>query len=44
MKYSAGGLSHEKLMRCISLYGSKVIPQVRELLQDEASAASEALT
>src|SRR3984957_15969375 len=32
MKYSAGGLSHEKLMRCISLYGSKVIPLVRELL------------
>jgi hypothetical protein len=31
-------------MRCISLYGRKVIPRVRELLQDEASAASEALT
>ena len=44
MKYSAGALSHEKLMRCISLYGSKVIPQVRELLQDEAGAATEILT
>jgi probable LLM family oxidoreductase len=31
MKYSAGTLSHEKLMRCIALYGSKVIPLVREM-------------
>jgi len=32
MKYSAGTLSHEKLMRCVELYGSKVIPLVRQLL------------
>ena len=32
MKYSAGGLSHEKMMRCIELFGRKVIPRVRELL------------
>jgi probable LLM family oxidoreductase len=32
MKYSAGPLSHEKLMRCIELYGSKVIPLVRDML------------
>ena len=32
MKYSAGGLSHERIMRCIELYGSKVIPMVREML------------
>ena len=32
MKYSAGTLSHEKLMRCVELYGSKVIPLVRDLL------------
>jgi hypothetical protein len=32
MKYSAGGLSHERIMRCISLYGEKVIPLVREML------------
>jgi hypothetical protein len=32
MKYSAGALSHEKMMRCISLYGSKVIPLVREMV------------
>jgi len=32
MKYSAGPLAHEKLMRCIELYGTKVIPLVRDLL------------
>jgi probable LLM family oxidoreductase len=32
MKYSAGTLAHEKIMRCISLYGEKVIPMVREML------------
>jgi alkanesulfonate monooxygenase SsuD/methylene tetrahydromethanopterin reductase-like flavin-dependent oxidoreductase (luciferase family) len=32
MKYSAGRLSHEKLMRSIELYGSRVIPLVREML------------
>jgi len=32
MKYSAGPLSHERIMRCIDLYGSKVIPLVREML------------
>jgi probable LLM family oxidoreductase len=32
MKYSAGPLSHEKLMRCIELYGGKVIPLVRDML------------
>jgi probable LLM family oxidoreductase len=32
MKYSAGTLAHEKLMRCIELYGSKVIPLVRQML------------
>ena len=32
MKYSAGTLSHEKIMRCIELYGAKVMPLVREML------------
>jgi probable LLM family oxidoreductase len=32
MKYSAGPLSHEKMMRSIELYGSKVIPLVRDML------------
>lgn len=33
MKYSAGTLAHEKLMRCIELFGREVIPRVRELLR-----------
>jgi probable LLM family oxidoreductase len=32
MKYSAGTLAHDKLMRSIELYGRDVIPRVRELL------------
>lgn len=32
MKYSAGALSHEKMMRCIELYGSKVMPLAREMI------------
>jgi probable LLM family oxidoreductase len=32
MKYSAGALSHQKIMQCIRLYGSKVMPLVREML------------
>ena len=32
LKYSAGALSHDKLMRCIELYGRKVVPLVREML------------
>jgi alkanesulfonate monooxygenase SsuD/methylene tetrahydromethanopterin reductase-like flavin-dependent oxidoreductase (luciferase family) len=44
MKYSAGALSHEKLMRCIRLYGSQVIPLVREFLKEEASAVPEVRT
>jgi alkanesulfonate monooxygenase SsuD/methylene tetrahydromethanopterin reductase-like flavin-dependent oxidoreductase (luciferase family) len=32
MKYSAGPLSHAKMMRSIELYGRKVVPLVREML------------
>jgi alkanesulfonate monooxygenase SsuD/methylene tetrahydromethanopterin reductase-like flavin-dependent oxidoreductase (luciferase family) len=32
MKYSAGPLPHEKLIRSVELYGSKVIPLVRDRL------------
>jgi alkanesulfonate monooxygenase SsuD/methylene tetrahydromethanopterin reductase-like flavin-dependent oxidoreductase (luciferase family) len=32
LKYSAGPLSHEKLMRSVELYGDKVIPLVRDML------------
>jgi probable LLM family oxidoreductase len=32
LKYSAGALSHDKLMRSIELYGRKVVPLVRDML------------
>jgi len=32
MKYSAGMLSHESIMRCIELYGRKVMPLTRDML------------
>jgi alkanesulfonate monooxygenase SsuD/methylene tetrahydromethanopterin reductase-like flavin-dependent oxidoreductase (luciferase family) len=32
MKYSNGTLPHSKMMRSIELYGTKVVPQVRESL------------
>ena len=35
MKYSAGPLPHDKLMRSIELYGTRVIPLVREMLADD---------
>ena len=35
MKYSAGTLAHDKLMRSIELYGREVIPRVRALLAAE---------
>ncbi len=37
LKYSAGPLSHEKLMHSIELYGTQVIPRVRELLAAESA-------
>jgi alkanesulfonate monooxygenase SsuD/methylene tetrahydromethanopterin reductase-like flavin-dependent oxidoreductase (luciferase family) len=36
LKYSLGTLSHDKLMRCIQLYGTEVTPSVRERLGDGA--------
>jgi len=32
LKYSAGPLSHEKMMRSIELYGRKVIPMARDMI------------
>lgn len=32
LKYSTGPIPHADLLRCIELYGTKVIPRVRELL------------
>ena len=37
MKYSAGTLSHEAMMRSIALYGREVIPRVRALLAEETA-------
>jgi probable LLM family oxidoreductase len=34
LKYSAGTLPHDKLMRSIELYGTTVLPRVRELLAE----------
>ena len=39
LKYSAGTLAHDRLLRCIELYGREVIPQVRELLGAATHAA-----
>ncbi|WP_097323818.1 LLM class flavin-dependent oxidoreductase [Paractinoplanes atraurantiacus] len=33
LKYSAGTLPHEQMMKSIELYGTKVIPRVKELLK-----------
>ena len=40
MKYSAGTLPHETLMRSIELYGTAVAPRVRELLASRTAATS----
>ena len=34
LKYSAGPLPHEKLMKSIELYGTRVMPLVRKLLAE----------
>lgn len=34
LKYSSGPMEHEKMMRSIELYGTRVIPMVRDLLAD----------
>ena len=39
LKYSAGTLSHERMLRSIELYGREVIPRVRELLAADAAPA-----
>lgn len=37
LKYSNGTMPHEHLMHCIELYGTEVIPRVRELLAHRES-------
>jgi probable LLM family oxidoreductase len=39
LKYGMGGLSHRALMTNIELYGTRVIPRVRELLAERALTA-----
>ena len=38
LKYSAGTLPHETMLRSIELYGREVIPRVRQLLADAVLA------
>ena len=40
LKYSNGTLPHERMMSTIELFGTRVIPRVRELLAQEALAAA----
>ena len=42
LKYGMGGLSHQALMTNIELYGTEVIPRVRELLTEAPAAAAAA--
>ncbi len=37
MKYSSGSLPHDKLMRSIELYGTKVVPMVRDMMASTAN-------
>jgi len=37
MKYSMGGLPHGDMMRCIELYGSRVVPMVQDMLAAKAA-------
>jgi probable LLM family oxidoreductase len=37
MKYSNGTLPHDKLLRSIELFGTKVAPRVRELMQQDVA-------
>ena len=39
LKYSSGTTSHEKMMKSIELYGTKVIPMVRDMLAEKEKAA-----
>lgn len=36
MKYSAGEMPHELLMRSIALFGTEVVPRVREMLAEQS--------
>jgi hypothetical protein len=38
MKCNAGPLSHQNMMRCIELYGTEVIPLVRQMIDHDGDA------
>ncbi len=40
LKYANGQLPHERLMRSIELYGTRVVPRVKELLADAGHRAA----
>ena len=40
LKYSSGTLPHDKLMKSIELFGTKVMPLVREAIDDSRAAVS----
>jgi hypothetical protein len=40
LKYSNGTLPHDALMKSIELYGTKVVPLVRETLESELKVRS----
>jgi alkanesulfonate monooxygenase SsuD/methylene tetrahydromethanopterin reductase-like flavin-dependent oxidoreductase (luciferase family) len=40
LKYSNGSLPHDALMRSIELYGSKVVPMVKDQLADRDTSAA----
>lgn len=40
LKYSHGTLPHDLMMRSIELYGTQVLPRVRELLAEQPAAAA----
>ncbi|MGE0499712.1 MAG: LLM class flavin-dependent oxidoreductase [Rhizobiaceae bacterium] len=42
MKYSAGTLGHEKMMKSVELYGTKVLPMVRDMLASDSSKSAAA--
>jgi hypothetical protein len=39
LKYSAGPLPHEKLMKSIELYATRVVPLVKEMVAEAAVPA-----
>jgi probable LLM family oxidoreductase len=39
LKYSSGTTAHEKMMKSIELYGTRVLPMVREMLSTKGEAA-----